>query len=386
MQSGESRRPAFYRPELDVLRFIAFLLVFTSHLLPRDRGSLSLIVGERTADLAALVINATGFGLSLFFFLSAYLITALLVREAEATGRIDLRRFYVRRCLRIWPLYYVALCIAVIYEIWAMTQGAGPGHWRMILMYAFFVGNWYYQSSGVVWPVNPMTPLWSISIEEQFYLLWPLLIKVCGTRSIPILAALMLVVALVAEYALAGAQADKDTAVWTNTFVNFQFFAYGSLFAVGVETKKIPRIGRLTRLACLGIGVAAWLAANVLFRVKSIEPADSATSLMLGFMLVGAGCAALTFAIRDVGIRGGAFVHLGKISYGLYVYHLLTILFAGLILQFAFRLGHNPVIIIPKIAVALYLCIAFAELSYAVLEKPFLKRKERYTLIPSRPV
>lgn len=377
--------PAFYRPELDVLRFGAFLLVFVSHLLPRDQPSLAVLLKPEAADLAALVINIAAFGLPLFFFLSAFLITELLIRETEQTGKIDIRRFYIRRCLRIWPLYYFALAIGVIYEVNAAWTG-GSAHWTMLAMYALFIGNWYFGFESAQWPNNPMTPLWSISVEEQFYVLWPLLIKAFGSRSIVLLSAGMFLAALIAEAVLGATHADKDTAVWTNTFVNFQFFAYGSLFSIFVRKRGKLRIGPLGRFGLLSLGLIAWGLANAVFRVKALEPADSVVSLILGFILVGFGCASHTLAVLDAEVRLPRLVHLGQISYGLYVFHLSSILLSGIMLRRIFNLHHEPIIIAPKILVALYLCIVLAELSYRYIETPFLKLKQRYTLVPSRPV
>ena len=104
-RSGSS----FYRPELDVLRFLAFLGVFVFH-------------GTLVADLsffgswepwAAAVCKSGAFGVDLFFALSAYLITALLLREKESQGALDLKAFYLRRILRIWPLYFTFLTFAL---------------------------------------------------------------------------------------------------------------------------------------------------------------------------------------------------------------------------------------------------------------------------------
>src|ERR1700722_6435581 len=86
----------FYRPELDALRFFAFLGVLLHH-------------GPKPQGFLTVVSDAGSFGLLMFFLLSAYLITELLFREREQTGTISWKHFFVRRALRIWPLYYAAL-------------------------------------------------------------------------------------------------------------------------------------------------------------------------------------------------------------------------------------------------------------------------------------
>ena len=99
----------FHRPELDTLRFGAFFLVFLHHALPH--GSAEYPFGGPTAQAFAALARAGALGVDLFFALSAYLLTGLLLREHAATGTLDIRAFYARRILRIWPLYYFALFV-----------------------------------------------------------------------------------------------------------------------------------------------------------------------------------------------------------------------------------------------------------------------------------
>ena len=107
-------RGSFYRPELDILRFGAFLLVFLHHALPHatiDYFTSDYGIFKQAASLLAGIARAGALGVDLFFALSAYLITELLLRERRSHGAIDIRAFYIRRILRIWPLYYFALLI-----------------------------------------------------------------------------------------------------------------------------------------------------------------------------------------------------------------------------------------------------------------------------------
>src|ERR1700748_1439510 len=94
------RQTRIYRPELDVLRFVAFLLVFFFHVTPAATGHHSL-VGQVLLSLR----DCGAFGVCIFFVLSSFLITELLIREKDATGSVHFKAFYLRRILRIWPLY-----------------------------------------------------------------------------------------------------------------------------------------------------------------------------------------------------------------------------------------------------------------------------------------
>ena len=102
----------FYRPELDVVRFGAFALVFLHHALSHSSADyVSWGASQWAASAIAAAARAGAWGVDLFFALSAYLITELLLREQRARGTIDIRAFYLRRILRIWPLYYFALLV-----------------------------------------------------------------------------------------------------------------------------------------------------------------------------------------------------------------------------------------------------------------------------------
>src|SRR5947208_3557466 len=111
----KSRGARFYSPELDALRFFAFFGVFIFHAAPRNMEFYA--ANGIPAGLSTFLISTFGagaYGVDLFFALSAYLITKLLLREREATGNLDLRGFYLRRILRIWPLYLGFVAFAAI--------------------------------------------------------------------------------------------------------------------------------------------------------------------------------------------------------------------------------------------------------------------------------
>ena len=111
--SRTATQPRFYRPELDGLRFYAFLGVFVCHALPNEAKFYS---GMHLPMpwLWAAVVRSGAAGVDLFFVLSAFLITSLLLRERQETGKISLRLFYIRRILRIWPLYFLVVVLGVM--------------------------------------------------------------------------------------------------------------------------------------------------------------------------------------------------------------------------------------------------------------------------------
>src|ERR1700761_517725 len=125
--------PRFYRPELDGLRFVAFLLVFCDH------SALKVTDWSGIGDWFPAVVSGGRFGVDLFFILSAYLITELLRREKLATGSVDIRGFYLRRILRIWPLYFAFV------GFWFLAQGFTSSKsfpTPALLAFLSLTGNW----------------------------------------------------------------------------------------------------------------------------------------------------------------------------------------------------------------------------------------------------
>jgi peptidoglycan/LPS O-acetylase OafA/YrhL len=156
----------FYYPELDALRFLAFLLVFLHHTALREIKDYAAYFPAGISDaLASATCSDTG---SLYFFLSAFLITNLLAREKSKTHTLKVGAFYVRRILRIWPLYCFGIVIGIAAAIIAKFSGTSDdyGNSTMLAMYLALIGNWYFARGVTAWPSNPMTPLWSISVEE----------------------------------------------------------------------------------------------------------------------------------------------------------------------------------------------------------------------------
>src|ERR1700722_5960803 len=166
----------FYRPELDGLRFYAFLGVFVCHTVPNEAKFYSDLHLPMPRLLAAVVRSGAA-GVDLFFVLSAFLITSLLLRERQETGKISLRLFYIRRILRIWPLYFLVVALGIVFahtmaNFWYYTQNLP---WYYVAGYLLFVSNWVYAVFGA--PQSICAPLWTVSIEEQFYLIWPVFAK-----------------------------------------------------------------------------------------------------------------------------------------------------------------------------------------------------------------
>src|SRR6202040_3664142 len=160
--AGTSESAAAYRPHLDGLRAVAVYLVVLFH-----AGS-SLFPGGYI-------------GVDVFFVLSGFLVTQLLLRDINARGSVRFGRFYARRFRRLLPAAFVALVVtAIVYSAIAspVEMASAVGSFKAAFLYST---NWYFihQATGYFGAnlaTNPVLPFWSLAVEEQFYLLWPLIL------------------------------------------------------------------------------------------------------------------------------------------------------------------------------------------------------------------
>lgn len=167
--------PAQHLTGLDGIRAVAIGLVLLAHYGP-------------AAALPAWTICEGPFGVTVFFVLSGYLITTLLLREEHANGRISLRLFYARRALRILPPAYVYLAVVAV----LILVGVFPPDWESVAGAAFFYRSFLPIDKGV----EPAGHFWSLSIEEQFYFVWPLALVLTSTSTRLLLAGFVVSVPL----------------------------------------------------------------------------------------------------------------------------------------------------------------------------------------------
>ncbi len=365
------RARRFYRPELDVLRFAGFVMVFIHHGFPLTTAEyMGWGVPRILAELIASGARATALSVDLFFALSAYLITELLLREQRFRGSFDIRAFYIRRILRIWPLYYFALLVLLPLLALALPEDRMSGSFW--LAFLVFAGNWACALSNS-YP-TALAVLWTVSIEEQFYFSWPWLIRLLGSR-MPWFAGGMLVVATIARIFLIGHYTDlvgMDARIWTNTFARLDPIAGGALLALLLKG-KIPQHTLRERILWLVSGGAVlWIAGSVI--------KDPGWIWLVTYPLSTAGCVAIiygTFA-PDGSRWPKPLTYLGKITFGLYAFHVAAIR----LVQAASPSLTGPLVLL----IAFALTVAAAALSYRYLESPFLRWKNRFEQVSTRAV
>jgi len=365
-------KPRFYCPELDMLRFFAFFAVFLHHLVP---ASISFYSGRGistgVANWLAALVGAGQFGVDLFFVLSSYLITEILFREYEKRSTIDIKAFYIRRALRIWPLYFFFLLVAIfLVPVYLPNERV---NYPYTVCFALFVGNWSIAALGL--PLSGViVPLWSVSVEEQFYLGWPLLMKVFGVKAILKLGMLFIIASSITRLALVMTGRGGFTTLFFVTLTRLEPIACGAVICV-LARKHPVQLSRLSPLLCFSAGIAGLV---LIERFLGVTGYPS----LLAYPFAAIACSLLLISFLNLRLGpsflGSRLISLGRISYGLYVFHMLFI-----------RAVYVPHASLVQFAVRSVLCFALtvsvAALSYRFLERPFLRLKESFSYVPSRP-
>lgn len=309
----EKYRNRTYFPELDGIRAICVLGVITAHL----------------ADEAVWKWMSGGLGVNVFFVLSGYLITMLSLREERTHGALSLRAFYIRRTMRIFPLYYFAVLVYCVLMFGTNWGSQLRGNFRDALPYYLT----YLQEIPFAFDViaanrpSPFAHSWSLGIEEKYYLVWPVLAFVAwrAWTSARICGTFILLVLFTATQSIG--RLDSSIAAWKPEIILHPYsnILWGCLLAILLEQeswyRRLSWLGtRLGMLICLAAFVVAQLAYypfSARFQEVVIFHAFATTALLTS-ILTGGGPMVWFLQLRPA-------VFVGRISYGIYLFHGLGI-------------------------------------------------------------
>jgi peptidoglycan/LPS O-acetylase OafA/YrhL len=363
---GEATRSGARISELDGLRGIAILLVLVFHFTPASGALYPL----------AHVFQVGWIGVDLFFVLSGYLITGILL---DSAGRPHYyRNFIVRRSLRIFPLYYACLLLYGYLTFfpstvrWQEFLAAGDARW-----YLFYVGNvWAFLRNA--WPgAAILTPLWSLQVEEQFYWSYPFLVQALKRKTLAVILMVSVVVALVVRIILALTMPANAVGAYVLMPCRMDALAMGGLVAIAAreapEWLKHPWIGRLTLLCgaifaavCLLVSETPWSRAMRTFGYSAIDLAFTGVLVLL----IGARQPVLLRICRWRWL-----VWLGIISYGLYLLHIPALTVVDRLAPALHLAPHGSATFFIAIGVA----VGAASLSWVAFESQVLRLKNRFT-------
>jgi peptidoglycan/LPS O-acetylase OafA/YrhL len=365
----------FYNPALDGLRFFAFLGVFTLHALSRTvpispAGSQWSAWETAGRDVGML-------GVDLFFVLSSYLITKLLLIEKDRTGTVDIRSFYVRRILRIWPLYFGFLIFMLVSQLVGTSHPNGL-EW---FGYACFFANWVAVYEGRFLSTRG-NMFWTLSIEEQFYLTWPWIVSKVNRVTLIRICWGMVAFATILR-AILGMHSITGAGLACNTLARLDPLALGAILAA---SPRIEAWFASLRWPLLYPPVLLIMAATMqrLNGVSSIPlPVRSGGYLLIAALLCAfaVGCMLRPDSSRLKIFAWRPIVYLGRISYGLYVFHGVLVGTGSRLAQRIQFPGSGIVVVLLEFVGT----VLVASCSFKFFERPFLSLKERFARVPSRP-
>lgn len=367
-----------YFPSLDGLRFFAFLAVFLHHVFINTSSSNPFL------NSILVIFQKNGWvGVDLFFVLSGFLITLLLLEERKIYKKISLKNFWIRRSLRIWPLYFLALIIGFLLIPFLLNQFKDEQLLNELKnqfwFYFLFLGNWEAVNSGYS-NFRYITHLWTISLEEQFYIFWPLLLIHFKTFRKLLFFCLVLISSSILIRLVLSLSNIEHPGIYINTFARMDTLTIGALLAIFYSYKK-SIINFLHIFCTLPIQIIALTTLGFfLYKFYFFNPYLN-TNVVFGYSII----AIFMFYFTLSALKNSAytsflkfkpFVYLGKISYGLYIWHILAI-------DLAF-LNFNNYFFRPILAFIITLFLG--TISYYFFEMYFLKFKIRFSKISSRPV
>lgn len=343
----------------DALRFFSFLLVFLLHL-PKT--------GKAYIDF---FLKSGGIGVTFFFVLSGFLITYILMYEKEQKKTISLRNFYLRRILRIWPLFYLMIAFAYLspYILNALNLPFENEGYKPDLLTSIFFGENYRMMMTNTFPDGaPLRVMWSLCIEEHFYILWGVLLYFISIEKIPLLIISSITIANIAR------------PIYTHFGIghidilsHLDYFAFGAIPAYILMYKK-EYLNCLEKIPICLKYIFLTLTVAIVFILPSVNLVS--IGYLSPFIL------GLLFSMTILFTLGKNSIHinedllfskLGVYTYGLYLYHTIVILLFIQMFKYIsfsnwYALGIS----------SLFMTIAVSIISYHLFEKQFLKLKRYF--------
>jgi peptidoglycan/LPS O-acetylase OafA/YrhL len=335
-------------PQLDSVRGLAVLIVLLHNI---DKYQYTGVVARNG-----------WMGVDLFFVLSGFLITGILLDTKTTEGYF--RNFYARRCLRIWPIYYCAiLFMFIVVPLLRPSEASRVFEPRSMPWWSYFV----YLQNFLVPAITSATGLlgvtWSLAVEEQFYAVWPVVVRYCSEAQLRTVTLSLICLSPVLRFYLV----HRGYNVYPNTFCRLDGLMMGALLAVMFRSKTFSREAYVVP-AWVALMIATTLALITAHRVEwAVYSFTALASVCFVYVVL---CSKQEWLQAIVGNR--FLIYTGTISYGIYLLEKIPSDAA-----ISLRFPRNPAIVLPLTAAATY---GLAILSWNLLEKPFLRLKRIFNL------
>jgi peptidoglycan/LPS O-acetylase OafA/YrhL len=357
-----------YFPELDGLRFLAFLLVFVHH-----HPYLNKIP-------SLLFLHTYGWiGVDLFFALSSFLFSKLLIAEFHKTKTISLKKFYMRRIFRIWPIYFLVIGISVV--IYILNNGPLDYNIGLRIIGLFTFSENIMTAMYGYNPLPYLSHIWTITFEEQFYIFIPLiilqLIRSNKNFKIILLVAVFIIFNVIRLIFIA--KNVPHPAIWVIPVTHFESIILGIVIGFGGFDFLLKKLNP-NLIGAIGV---------LFFAILCFLPNLNHISnlLVISYTLVGLSTSLVLFSVSNSHFLKGIFskeifVFMGKRSYGLYVYHIM----GNAVGSYLISTSILPSSAFASFIYALSFTIIVSIISYKLIETPFLKLKKKFEVIVTRPI
>ena len=363
-----------YIPSLDGLRALSIIIVMLSHF-----GFAKLVPGL--------------LGVTIFFVISGYLITGLLLEESQRTGRIDIRSFYIRRGIRLYPAMLVMVAVgAVVYR--ALD---GPLHLSDVLSAIFYWANYhvYPEAAGPHGVTHPYLAMWSLAVEEHFYLVFPCVVLLLRNRRKALLWLIIAIIVAVTAWrfhvaAQCGAFPDAGLCaipmrIEHGTDTRLDSILFGSLLAVLMQTSASDRLKRAFNIPVSFIAGILLVLGTIAIRNQHFRDTLRFTLQPMGYFLI-TGCLiyGATFARVTQALSHKLLLRIGRWSYSLYLWHyIVMVIGSGIVAKSLWQPIADGValhekqslVLVPVLFAASFL---LAWLSYIGIEQPMVALRKRF--------
>lgn len=379
MTSDTPQKQRIFFPNLDGLRFFCFISVFLYHSFATEYSE---VKSTSLYNWAKYIIAANGnLGVNFFFVLSGFLITYLLLVEKQSFGNIKVGNFYIRRMLRIWPLFYFCVFFGfIIFPQLKQALGQVPNETAHIGYYLSFLNNFDFIKNGLP-DASVLGILWSVAIEEQFYFFWPLIIYIVPYKYFLHFFTLFIIASLGFRYY----HAQNGLILEMHTLACISDMTVGALAALLVYQFKNIKSAIETAPKWIWIILYTLVFITYFFRKEIFYHNDFLFALdrLAMAILFAAVIVEQNFAQNSLFklSRFKIISKLGTYTYGLYCLHMIGILVAAKGLA---KLGWNKnvyQVVFLEGGLSLVLTIILAIASFHLFESKFLKLKDRFARI-----
>jgi peptidoglycan/LPS O-acetylase OafA/YrhL len=368
----QSKRPK-YIAALDGIRGLAILLVLLIHI--QQTG-----VVPAEFHLVNLVMHGGWCGVDLFFVLSGFLITLGLLDSKGSSNYFS--AFYMRRVLRIFPLYYTVLASVIICSALFVHYPIFPSWRGWISQHILFVENWWMPWKDLT--NNVLAHFWSLGIEEQFYFVWPACVWLLPRRRLAVLSVAVCAVVLALRFYVIQHYNPLPLVIFMNTVTRVDTLMVGALCAIVMRDDKL--LAHVRRWLPTVAAIGACCVVVIILGVRGIS-AQRYYTQTLGFTALALAFGPLVmWAYLFSGGRNWydrffsmrPLTNLGKYSYGIYVYHYPVIVIAKILFGGNSWFGHDVLrgLLFSFGAVVVAVCVAV--ISYELFEKRFLRLKRYF--------